>query len=163
MSSFSFPSLATLCSAVLLLGGCALMQEEPPAAEPSLASETVDVCLVMDPEIEHSSLSMTLHRLLEQKGLRVLPPERATSNCRIEVRFKGRWNESFTGLVDGELSYRDLVTGESRVVSQRTARGADLQNAFLARNAVAPEDTLKELVDGLIPDRFSPQFVNLRK
>ena len=81
------------------------------------------------------------------------------SACRVEVRLKGRWNESFTELLDASLSYRDLLTGETRQVDQPQSLRENQENAFFANSAAAPEDVLRSLVDRLFPDRYSPKFV----
>ena len=117
------------------------------------------VCLAVDPALEHSPLSVTLHRLVERKGLNVVAGNAPVSACRVEVRLKGRWNESFTELLDASLSYRDLLTGETRQVDQPQSLHENQENAFFANSAAAPEDVLRSLVDRLFPDRYSPKFV----
>lgn len=145
--------------------GCAVTEapdETVVAAPERMVDRTPHgVCLVIDSHLSHSSLAVTTYRLLEKKGFRVVVSSEAATGCRVEVRLKGRWNESFTGLVDGMLSYRDLQTGETRVVEQRSTRTAKMDNAFLATNPIPPEDVLEDLVDRLFPDRYSPKFVRV--
>lgn len=107
-------------SLVFLASGCTTTEEtsEAAAGAKSPAETPVGVCLAVDPALEHSPLSVTLHRLVERKGLNVVAGNAPVSACRVEVRLKGRWNESFTELLDASLSYRDLLTGETRQVDQ---------------------------------------------
>ena len=107
-------------SLVFFASGCTTTEEtsEAAAGAKSPAETPVGVCLAVDPALEHSPLSVTLHRLVERKGLNVVAGNAPVSACRVEVRLKGRWNESFTELLDASLSYRDLLTGETRQVDQ---------------------------------------------
>ena len=150
-----------LTSIILLASGCTSTEEAPGgAASAETTAETpVGVCLAVDPALEHSPLSVTLQRLVERKGLKVVAGNPPVSACRVEVRLKGRWNESFTELLDASLSYRDLLTGETRLVEQPQSPRKNRENAFFANSAAAPEDALRSLVDRLFPDRYSPKFV----
>ena len=150
-----------LTSITLLASGCTTTEEASETAARSRASaETpVSVCLAVDPALEHSPLSVTLYRLVEKKGLHVIASQTPVNACRVEVRLKGRWNESFTELLDASLSYRDLLTGETRQVEQPQSLESHRENAFFANSTAAPEDVLRSLVDRLFPDRFSPTFV----
>lgn len=148
-------------SLVFLASGCTTTEEtsEAAAGAKSPAETPVGVCLAVDPALEHSPLSVTLHRLVERKGLNVVAGNAPVSACRVEVRLKGRWNESFTELLGASLSYRDLLTGETRQVDQPQSLRENQENAFFANSAAAPEDVLRSLVDRLFPDRYSPNFV----
>ena len=81
-------------SLVFLASGCTTTEEtsEAAAGAKSPAETPVGVCLAVDPALEHSPLSVTLHRLVERKGLNVVAGNAPVSACRVEVRLKGRWN-----------------------------------------------------------------------
>lgn len=151
--------LGLVAGLALVMGGCSTQTpQENQANYVSPYQQIKEVC-VMPAEVHHATFDLTLLNMLRDRGFKPIllegNDEPTFNQCRTVVTFSARGHaQALEAPTTMALTFLDTFTGETYHVAA-SRQGVSNAGALLAKCPFEdPEETIRQLVDRLFPERI---------